>query len=143
MLGNGFLIPSGPLRERLGSILRAECIVINGSKNLAFENKVNNYLNSFFGNEISFFEKTYKFKINIITDNSLIIPEYKIHLFNKNKKLINKIESVKNIEKKLSNNIIKVSKIKKFKTEEEKNNKKSNKGLGKTLWVRRKKAKSN
>ena len=105
--------------------------------------KVNNYLNSFFGNEISFFEKTYKFKINIITDNSLIIPEYKIHLFNKNKKLINKVESVKNIEKKLSNNIIKVPKIKKFKTEEEKNNKKSNKGLGKTLWVRRKKAKSN
>ena len=105
--------------------------------------KVNNYLNSFFGNEISFFEKTYKFKINIITDNSLIIPEYKIHLFNKNKKLINKIESVKNIEKKQSNNIIKVPKIKKFKTEEEKNNKKSNKGLGKTLWVRRKKAKSN
>ena len=105
--------------------------------------KVNNYLNSFFGNEISFFEKTYKFKINIITDNSLIIPEYKIHLFNKNKKLINKIESVKNIEKKLSNNIIKVPKIKKFKTEEEKNNKKSNKGLGKILWVRRKKAKSN
>jgi len=105
--------------------------------------KVNNYLNSFFGNEISFFEKTYKFKINIITDNSLIIPEYKIHLFNKNKKLINKIESVKNIEKKLSNKIIKVPKIKKFKTEEEKNNKKSNKGLGKILWVRRKKAKSN
>ena len=105
--------------------------------------KINNYLNSFFGNEISFFEKTYKFKINIITDNSLIIPEYKIHLFNKNKKLINKIESVKNIEKKLSNNIIKIPKIKKFKTEEEKNNKKSNKGLGKTLWVRRKKAKSN
>jgi len=105
--------------------------------------KVNNYLNSFFGNEISFFEKKYKFKINIITDNSLIIPEYKIHLFNKSKKLINKVESVKNIEKKLSNNIIKVPKIKKFKTEEEKNNKKSNKGLGKTLWVRRKKAKSN
>ena len=76
--------------------------------------KVNNYLNSFFGNEISFFEKTYKFKINIITDNSLIIPEYKIHLFNKNKKIINKVESVKNIEKKLSNNIIKISKIKKF-----------------------------
>ena len=117
----------------------------NKTKNISafVTDKVNNYLNSFFGNEISFFEKTYKFKINIITDNSLIIPEYKIHLFNKNKKLINKIESVKNIEKKLSNNIIKVSKIKKFKTEEEKNNKKSNKGLGKTLWVRRKKAKSN
>ncbi len=105
--------------------------------------KVNTYLNSFFGNEISFFEKTYKFKINIITDNSLIIPEYKIHLFNKNKKLINKVESVKNIEKKPSNNIIKITKIKKLESEDEKNNKKNNKGLGKTLWVRRKKTKSN
>ena len=54
--------------------------------------KVNNYLSSFFKNEI-FFEKTYKFKINILTDNSLIIPEYKIHLFNKNKKIINKVEN--------------------------------------------------
>ena len=105
--------------------------------------KVNTYLNSFFGNEISFFEKTYKFKINIITDNSLIIPEYKIHLFNKNKKLINKVESIKNIEKKPTNNIIKISKIKKFQNEEGKNNKKITKALGKTLWVRRKKTKSN
>ena len=105
--------------------------------------KINNYLSSFFKNEISFFEKTYKFKINIVTDNSLIIPEYKIHLFNKNKKLINKVESVKNIEKKLSNNVIKISKTKKFGSNDLKNNKKNNKTLGKTLWVRRKKIKSN
>ena len=31
-VGNGFLIPSGPLRERLSSIKRADCIVINGDK---------------------------------------------------------------------------------------------------------------
>jgi len=105
--------------------------------------KINNYLSSFFKNEISFFEKTYKFKINIVTDNSLIIPEYKIHLFNKNKKLINKVESVKNIEKKLSNNVIKIPKTKKFGSNDLKNNKKNNKTLGKTLWVRRKKIKSN
>ena len=105
--------------------------------------KVNNYLSSFFGNEISFFEKTYKFKINILTDNSLIIPEYKIHLFNKNKKIINKVENVKNIEKKSTNNIIKISKPKKFVINEVKNNKKNNKSLGKTLWIRRKKVKSN
>ena len=105
--------------------------------------KINNYLSSFFKNEISFFEKTYKFKINIVTDNSLIIPEYKIHLFNKNKKLINKVESVKNIEKKLSNNVIKIPKTKKFESNDLKNNKKNNKTLGKTLWVRRKKIKSN
>ena len=105
--------------------------------------KINNYLSSFFKNEISFFEKTYKFKINIVTDNSLIIPEYKIHLFNKNKKLINKVESLKNIEKKLSNNVIKIPKTKKFVSNDLKNNKKNNKTLGKTLWVRRKKIKSN
>ncbi len=105
--------------------------------------KINNYLSSFFKNEISFFEKTYKFKINIVTDNSLIIPEYKIHLFNKNKKLINKVESVKNIEKKLSNNVVKIPKTKKFESNDLKNNKKNNKTLGKTLWVRRKKIKSN
>ncbi len=105
--------------------------------------KISNYLSSFFKNEISFFEKTYKFKINIVIDNSLIIPEYKIHLFNKNKKLINKVESVKNIEKKLSNNVIKISKTKKFGSNDLKNNKKNNKTLGKTLWVRRKKIKSN
>ena len=105
--------------------------------------KVNNYLNSFFGNEIAFFEKTYKFKINIVTDNSLIIPEYKIHLFNKNKKVINKIESIKNIERKSTNNIIKIRKAKKFDTVNTKKNKKNNNSLGKTLWVRRKKVKSN
>ncbi len=105
--------------------------------------KVNSYLSSFFKNEISFFEKTYKFKINIVTDNSLIIPEYKIHLFNKNKKIINKVESVKNIENKLTNNVIQISKTKKSGSNDLKNNKKNNKTLGKTLWVRRKKIKSN
>ena len=59
LLGNGFLIPSGPLRERLGSILRAECIVINGSKNLDFENKVNNYLR---GKKLPIFYSKYKIK---------------------------------------------------------------------------------
>ena len=40
LIGNGFLIPSGPLRESLQSIKRAECIVINGTKNSEFENKI-------------------------------------------------------------------------------------------------------
>ena len=106
--------------------------------------KINSYLSSYFGNEISFFEKTYKFKINIISDNTLIIPEYKIHLFNKNKKIINKVESVKNIETKSSNNnIIKIPKTKKFQSEKSKITKKNTKRLGKTLWIRRKKIKSN
>jgi len=41
LIGNGFLIPSGPLRESFKSIKRADCIFINGDKNLQFENKIN------------------------------------------------------------------------------------------------------
>ena len=40
MIGNGLLIPSGPLRESLSAILRANCIIINGHKNLEFEKKL-------------------------------------------------------------------------------------------------------
>ena len=40
MIGNGLVIPSGPLREKLSAILRADCIIINGHKNLDFEEKL-------------------------------------------------------------------------------------------------------
>ena len=40
MIGNGLIIPAGPLRESLRSIKRANCIIINGNKNLEFENKI-------------------------------------------------------------------------------------------------------
>ena len=39
-IGNGFLIPSGPLRERLSSIKKADCIVINGDKDNIIENQI-------------------------------------------------------------------------------------------------------
>ena len=41
LIGNGFLIPSGPLRESFKSIKRADCIFVNGDKNTRFENKIN------------------------------------------------------------------------------------------------------
>jgi len=40
-VGNGLLIPSGPLRERLGSIKRASCIIINGNKDENIEKQIN------------------------------------------------------------------------------------------------------
>ena len=43
MIGNGFVIPSGPLRERLNSIIRADCIIINGQKDFEFEKKISEY----------------------------------------------------------------------------------------------------
>ena len=39
-IGNGLLIPSGPLREQISSLKRANCVVINGKKNSSIENKI-------------------------------------------------------------------------------------------------------
>ena len=39
-IGNGLIIPAGPLRESLNSLQRADCVVINGKKNLTIENKI-------------------------------------------------------------------------------------------------------
>ena len=40
LIGNGKVIPAGPLREEFNEIKRANIIVINGEKNLNFEKKV-------------------------------------------------------------------------------------------------------
>ncbi len=42
LIGNGLTFPSGPLRERLSSIRRADVVMINGNKNDFFEKKINN-----------------------------------------------------------------------------------------------------
>ena len=42
LIGNGFIIPSGPLREPFDAIKKANCIIINGEKNLEFEKKIYN-----------------------------------------------------------------------------------------------------
>ena len=39
-IGNGLVIPSGPLRESLSALKRASCVVINGKKNTDIENKI-------------------------------------------------------------------------------------------------------
>ena len=44
--------------------------------------------------EIQYFEKKYSFKINFFADAKLIIPEYKIELLNKSKKIINVVENI-------------------------------------------------
>jgi len=41
-IGNGLTIPSGPLRENLSALKKADCIVINGKKNQNIENKILN-----------------------------------------------------------------------------------------------------
>ena len=39
-VGNGFILPSGPLREKLSAIKRADCIMINGNKNIKIEDQI-------------------------------------------------------------------------------------------------------
>jgi len=39
-VGNGLTIPSGPLRESLSALKRANCVVINGEKNRDIEDKI-------------------------------------------------------------------------------------------------------
>ncbi len=51
LVGNGFLIPAGPLRESLDSLINAQIVIINGEKNINFEKKLilhNNSLKIFY-----------------------------------------------------------------------------------------------
>ena len=40
LIGNGFTFPSGPLRESLSALREAHIVLINGEKNIKFENKL-------------------------------------------------------------------------------------------------------
>ena len=56
LIGNGFTIPAGPLREPLGALRRSKIILINGKKDEDFENKIksiNNEINIFYSKYIA------------------------------------------------------------------------------------------
>ncbi len=89
--------------------------------------------------ELKYFQKKYSFKIELISAEQLVIPEYKIELLNKSKKVINKVEYIENVifNKKISSNKSKEKKEAKKQKKEIKKSKTSKKL--RTLWVRRKK----
>ena len=62
--------------------------------NLNIPEKVKNFIEKNLKKEINYFTKKFKLEFNLIVDNNLIIPEYKINLLNKNKKIISKIEKI-------------------------------------------------
>ena len=105
--------------------------------------KVKLFIEKNLSEELKYFQKKYLFKIEILSDQKLIIPEYKIQLFNKSKKLINTIENidsisiVKNIEKETLKE--KKATIKNIKKDEKITKKKKVKSKLRTLWTRRKK----
>ena len=63
--------------------------------------KISDFLKENFVNDLTYFEKKNKMTLDIISDNSLIIPEYIINVQNKSKKTIELIEyyeKLKNLE---------------------------------------------
>ncbi len=88
-----------------------EAAFLNKTKiiNINISEKVKIFIEENLSKEIDHFKKKYKFEINLISDKNLILPEYKINLLNKNKKIIKKIENLEKIE----NNFIKQNYIKK------------------------------
>ena len=79
--------------------------------------KISDFLKENFVNDLTYFEKNNKMTLDIISDNSLIIPEYIINIQNKSKKtieLVEYFEKLKNLE--LQNKEDKIIKNKEKKT---------------------------
>ena len=128
--------------------------ILKKIQNLAFTEKVKIinayvpekaklYIENYLLEELKYFQKKYSHEIKIFSNQDFIIPEYKIELINKSKKLINSIENInalifdkiknkKNLKEKNQN-------AKKNKKSVYKNIKTKKKKNIKTLWVRRKK----
>ncbi len=77
----------------LKSILRKAKFV-----KLRIAEKVSNFIKENFLEDLKYFEKKNKIKIDVIADNSLIVPDYIIDLQNKSKKILERVESFKKLK---------------------------------------------
>ena len=112
LIGNGRVIPAGPLREKLNSLKNANVVLINGEKDPLFENKIlkinknleiyyssyvperiTDYKNkSFFaltsiGNPINFFNLLSKSKVNVI--KKIAYPDHYVFSDSEKENIIN------------------------------------------------------
>ncbi len=60
--------------------------------------KIRNFIKENFVDDLKYFEKKNKIKVEIIVDNSLIIPDHTIELLNKSKKILEKIENISKLK---------------------------------------------
>ena len=60
--------------------------------------QIKNFIKENFADDLKYFEKKNKIKVEIISDNSLIIPDHKIELQNKSKKVLEKIENISKLK---------------------------------------------
>ena len=105
--------------------------------------KVKLYIEKNLIDELKYFQKKYSLEIKILSEDNFIIPEYKIDLLNKSKKLLNTIENINLIydlkKKKINKLKEKKEKIKTISKNKDKIKKTKTKKKIRTLWVRRKK----
>ena len=82
-----------------------ESTFVNKAKivNLHIPDKVKSFIEKNLAKEMSYFKNKNKIAFNLVSDKNLIIPEYKIELLNKNKKIIKKIEHIEKIDKNFTN----------------------------------------
>ncbi len=91
--------------------------------------------------ELKYFQKKYSFEVKILSNDKFIVPEYKIDLLNKSKKLINSVENIHTIVhvNKIKNNFkTSTAKDKKIGKNKEKIKKTLIKKKIRTLWTRKK-----
>ena len=123
--------------------LAEEQAIINKAKivNILICEKIKKFILDKFKDEIKYCEKKYKIKIELITDNTLVVPEYNIQLMNKNRKIIKNLEyKIKeqdsqnnSIKKQKSLNINKFNKKRFSKSFKKFNYKKKNKFIKKRI----------
>ena len=56
--------------------------------------KVKTYIEKNLLDELKYFQKKYTFEVKILSDENFVIPEYKINLLNKSKKIISTVENI-------------------------------------------------
>ena len=128
--------------------------ILKKMQHLAFSGKVK-FINSYIPEkvklfiennlqeEIKYFQKKYSLEIKILSDENFIIPEYKIDLLNKSKKIINSFENVHSInlikKTKTYLNAKKKEKIRQPLKSKDKVKKTKVKKKIRTLWIRRSK----
>ena len=94
--------------------------------------KVNSFIKENFKDDLKYFESKNKIKIEIATDDSLIIPDYKIDFKNRSKKIIEKIESISKL-----NNLEIINNNEKMKNERKKNKFKKKKFIKKKYYKKK------
>ena len=101
--------------------------------------KAKMYIENNLHDELSYFQKKYAIEFKIFSNDYFIIPDYKIDLLSKTKKLINSIENINyKIEKKSKKLDLLKKRTDNVSKDKNKKKKTKSKKIIRTLWVRKK-----